>query len=78
LYDHGYKKNVSESLAWKGWEMMNTSPTVNSFGQKMLGIIGSKLPNVGPLKYWTRTRTQPKFAAKSLHELVKKLGVDNE
>jgi L-lactate dehydrogenase complex protein LldF len=78
LDDHGYKKNVSESLAWKGWEMMNTSPTVNSFGQKMLGIIGSKLPNVGPLKYWTRTRTQPKFAAKSLHELVKKLGVDNE
>ena len=78
LDDHGYKKNVSESLAWKGWEMMNTSPTVNSFGQKMLGIIGSKLPNVGPLKYWTRTRTKPKFAVKSLHELVKKLGVDND
>ena len=78
LDDHGYKKNVSESLAWKGWEMMNTSSTLNLFGQKILGIIGSKLPNVGPLKYWTRTRTRPKFAAKSLHDLVKKHGVEND
>jgi len=78
LDDHGCKRNVPECFAWKGWEMMNTSPTVNSFSRKMLGIIGSKLPNVGPLKYWTRTRTKPKFAVKSLHELVSKLGVDNE
>jgi L-lactate dehydrogenase complex protein LldF len=75
---HGYKRNAAELLAWKMWEIMNTHPLINAAGQKIMGLIGSRLPKIGPLKYWTRYRTAPEFAKKSLHETVKKHGVDNE
>jgi len=58
--------------------MLNTHPQINAAGQKVMGSLGLKLPNIGPLKRWTRHRTPPELAAKSLHELVKEHGVDDE
>ncbi len=75
---HGYKSNWKESLAWKIWAIANTHPLFNSAGIKVLGALGLKLPNVGPLKQWTRYRSTPEVAPQSLHELVKQNGVDNE
>ena len=75
---HGYKNNLVENLAWKGWAVMNTKPTLNAMGTKMLGIIGSYLPKVGALKQWTSVRTAPKFANKSLHRLAREKGLDDE
>jgi hypothetical protein len=40
--------------------------------------LGIKLPKIGPLKDWTRYRTTPELAKKSLHELIKQHGVDHE
>jgi len=75
---HGYKRNWIESLTWKIWAIVNTHPLVNAAGIKFLSILGQKLPQVGPLKTWTRYRKAPDFAPRSLHELVKHHGVDNE
>ncbi len=75
---HGYKSNWKESLAWKFWAIANTHPLFNAAGIKVLGALGLKLPNVGPLKQWTRYRSTPEVAPQSLHELVKQNGVDNE
>ncbi len=75
---HGYKSNWIESLVWKIWAIANTHPLFNAAGIKVLGALGLKLPNVGPLKQWTRYRSTPEVAPQSLHELVKQNGVDNE
>ena len=75
---HGYRQNLAESLAWKGWKVMNTVPILNAVSTKMLGLFGANLPNVGPLQQWTSVRTAPKFAKKSLHVLAKEKGLDDE
>jgi L-lactate dehydrogenase complex protein LldF len=75
---HGYKRNWIELLVWKAWAILNTHPLINAAGQKIMGTLGLKLPKLGPLKNWTRHRTNPELAKKSLHELVKEHGVDNE
>ncbi|MBT8331569.1 MAG: iron-sulfur cluster-binding protein [Deltaproteobacteria bacterium] len=75
---HGYKSNGFERLIWKAWAMLNTHPLINATGQKIMGTLGLKLPSIGPLKQWTRHRTYPQLAPKSLHELAKQHGVDDE
>ncbi|MEE4377442.1 MAG: LutB/LldF family L-lactate oxidation iron-sulfur protein [Candidatus Competibacteraceae bacterium] len=75
---NGYKKNLAESVVWKGWATMNTSPALNQMSTKMLGMIGAYLPKLGPLKNWTSVRTMPKFAGKSLHAIAKERGLSND
>jgi len=75
---HGYKRTLIESLAWKGWKTFNTSPGLYAFGSRMMALFGSRLPRVGPLQQWTRCRSAPKFAPKSLHALAKEEGLSNE
>jgi L-lactate dehydrogenase complex protein LldF len=75
---HGYKKNLAETMAWKGWATMSTKPGLNNLGLKMAGMFGPLLPAVGPLKDWTRVRTKPRFAKKTLHDLAKERGLDDE
>ena len=64
----GYKKNLAETLVWKGWSLANRSPLLNEMGTRLAGTMGKRMPNVGPLKQWTRVRTSPKVARTSLHE----------
>jgi len=74
----GCQQNLIDSLAWKGWEVINTRSRLNAIGRKIMGVVGSKIPPLGPLKLWNRYRIPPKFARKSLHQLVKEQGVENE
>ena len=76
--DAGYRSNLAETLIWKGWELANTVPALNRLGTRLAGAVGDKTPKLGPLRAWTRVRTAPKFAAKSLHDRVGKEGVKNE
>ena len=71
-------KNLSETLVWKGWELVNTAPALNRLGTRFAGIFGRRMPKIGPLKKWTAVRTTPAFAADSLHERVRMEGVKNE
>jgi L-lactate dehydrogenase complex protein LldF len=74
----GYKKNLSETMVWKGWELVNRSPLLNEMGTRMAGKMGKRLPKVGPLKKWTCVRTSPRVTRHSLHERVRQEGVRNE
>ena len=78
VHGHGYKRNIIESAAWKMWAVMNTTPWLNSLNAKILGLLGGRLPKAGPLKAWTRVRSKPKFAAKSLHQRVREQGGRHE
>jgi L-lactate dehydrogenase complex protein LldF len=75
---HGYRRNPAEVLTWKMWQILNTHPLINAAGLRILKALGIKLPKIGPLKYWTRYRTTPELAKKSLHELIEQHGVDHE
>jgi L-lactate dehydrogenase complex protein LldF len=74
----GYKKNLIETIGWKGWEIMNTHPQLNAIANKFMRRLGAKIPRIGPLKQWTRYRTTPRLAPKSLHQLVDEEGIRNE
>ena len=74
----GYKKNLEETLVWKGWELANRSPVLNEMGTRLAGAIGKRMPKVGPLKKWTCVRTSPHVARCSLHERVRNEGVNDE
>jgi L-lactate dehydrogenase complex protein LldF len=74
----GYKKNLAETMVWKGWELANRSPLLNSIGTRLAGKLGKRMPKVGPLEKWTRVRTSPRVAPTSLHECVRNEGVNDE
>jgi L-lactate dehydrogenase complex protein LldF len=75
---HGCQRNPMETLAWKAWASVNTHPALNRLALKLAGRFGHRLPPVGPLKAWTRVRSRPRFAPKSLHELARKKGIPND
>ena len=78
VHDHGYKRNLIETISWKIWALINTRPQLNAAVTAVMGGLGSKLPRFGPLKHWTQFRTTPAAAKKSLHRLVREQGVDHE
>lgn len=78
LAGHGYDRRFVETAIWKGWELVNRHSMLNRFTVKVMGRLGTNIPKIGPLKKWTRFRTAPQFAKKTLHQLVKEEGIDNE
>jgi L-lactate dehydrogenase complex protein LldF len=74
----GYKKNLAETMVWKGWELANRVPVIHELGNRVAGAMGNHLPNVGPLKQWTSVRTTPRLARRTLHERVRNEGVSHE
>jgi L-lactate dehydrogenase complex protein LldF len=51
---------------------------LTEMGTRLAGKIGKRMPNVGPLKKWTRVRTSPKVARTSLHQRARNEGVKDE
>lgn len=78
VLDNGCSRSMLEVAAWKGWQMLNTSPRLYAFALRFLGRFGHLLPAVGPLKAWTNVRTKPHFARKSLQQLAREEGVRHE
>ena len=74
----GYKKNLAETLVWKGWELVNRSPRLNELGTRLAGKAGRRMPKVGPLKHWTRVRRPPCVAPTSLHRRARKKGGNDD
>jgi len=74
----GYKRNLAESMTWKGWELTNTTPMLNRWGTRMAGTMGKNLPKIGALKKWTCVRATPKIARCNLHDRALKEGVNHE
>ncbi len=74
----GCKRNWTERLAWKGWVFLNTHPRLNRLATALLSLVGDYLPPAGPLERWMRHRSEPAFAARSLHRRIREEGIADE
>ena len=75
----GTSRSLADALGWGGWTAMYASPLVYGVTTRLMGLFGNLMPSWMPmLKVWTKVRTKPKFAAKSLHQLARERGYSNE
>ncbi|MDO8605745.1 MAG: LutB/LldF family L-lactate oxidation iron-sulfur protein [Phaeospirillum sp.] len=75
----GSGRSLAESLGWGGWTALYSSPLIYRISTRLLGLFGNLMPACTPmLREWTRIRSKPKFAAKSLHELARERGFSND
>ncbi|CAK0765141.1 Lactate utilization protein B [uncultured Gammaproteobacteria bacterium] len=75
----GSGRSLAEALGWRGYAVVFASPPLYRLVSSLLGWFGNWMPAWAPmLKPWTRTRTKPHFAAKSLHQLARERGIDHE
>ncbi|GAB3450043.1 LutB/LldF family L-lactate oxidation iron-sulfur protein [Insolitispirillum peregrinum] len=75
----GSRHNWREALVWRGWKFMYSHPLAYAAGAKVLSRLGNAIPDSAPMiREWTSVRNRPKFAGKTLHELVREEGYDHE
>ena len=75
----GSGRSFMETLAWRASTLMFTSPRLYAASSRLMGWFGNLAPAWLPgLNRWTRNRSKPKFAAKSLHRLAKERGYPDE
>jgi len=74
----GSKRTLAETLAWKAWAFVEARPWLRERLLRAAGLLGDRLPALGPLKAWTRARTMPRIAPKSLRQLVREEGIRHE
>ncbi len=60
-----------EDLAWAAWRVAHVSPLLYRAMGAALRVFGPVLNGVGPLKVWTLTRTMPRRAPRTLHDIAK-------
>lgn len=65
---HGSKRNRLEMLVWHGWTWLSTRPALYRLASRVMGHLRALTPS--RLGGWTRYRTAPKPAPKSLHQLM--------
>jgi len=75
----GSNTSMVENAVWKGWQAMNSSPAAYAAATRSLAVIGNLIPAAAPLlKQWTSVRSKPKFAGRTLHQLARDKGYENE
>jgi len=75
----GAKRDGKEAMAWKGWQAMHASGAMYNGLSRLMAKTGNMIPgSLAPLKAWTATRTKPRFAARTLHQMTRKRGVPDE
>ena len=75
----GARASARESLIWKGWRAVYTSPALNRLMLWAVARFGGLIPASAPgLSRWTSVRAKPRFARRSLHELVEREGIRGE
>jgi L-lactate dehydrogenase complex protein LldF len=69
LRGQGTKYSKKETMVWKAWRTLNTSPALYRAamyaGTRLRGLMPS---TIGP---WTAHRSTPRLAARTLHELAR-------
>ena len=67
-----------EALAWAGWKAAHASPVLYKAMSAALRLFGPLAPRSLPLlKAWTATRTVPRRAKRTLHDLVRDKGISD-
>jgi L-lactate dehydrogenase complex protein LldF len=74
----GYKKNLAETMVWKGWELANRSPLLNEIGLRLAGKIGKRMPKRRTAQKMDACSHITQVARTSLHERARKEGVNDE
>ncbi len=68
-----------EAFIWKGWQTVLSFPELYRLKTRFLSRTGHLLPGKFPiLRRWTESRSKPRFAEKTLHQMVEEAGVDDE
>lgn len=75
---HGAKRSIVESLVWRVWAFLETHPALRDACLTALARLGGRLPAVGPLAAWARSRELPRLAARGLRARVRAEGVRHE
>jgi len=76
----GVNRTFVESIGWRFWSSVTSSLGLYRLGGRLIRILAAILP-IGvppPANRWTKGRTLPKFASKSLHDLVEEGDVPSE
>ena len=72
----GSQRSSKEALTWKLWSWVHARPGVYRGGTRLASLARGLVPgNIGP---WTRVRKAPAIAAKSLHQLAREEGFNDE
>ncbi|WP_372956634.1 LutB/LldF family L-lactate oxidation iron-sulfur protein [Marinobacter sp.] len=66
---HGAKREWKESLAWQTWRLIHGHPAAYRLGTAMASRLRALQPS--RLGAWTRYRTAPKLAGRTLHQQVR-------
>jgi L-lactate dehydrogenase complex protein LldF len=66
---HGTKRNRREALAWRGWQWLYARPALYRFA--MAAATRFRVLQPSRAGAWTRSRTAPKLAPKTLHQRVR-------
>ena len=75
----GSRRSWRETLSWRGWAFMYAHPMVYGLATRLMARLGNLIPENAPMmRQWTKIRTKPKFAGKTLHELAREKGFDHE
>jgi L-lactate dehydrogenase complex protein LldF len=74
----GQARDPWEAIAWSGWRRVHASPVAYSWFSRLLTRMRWLAPpRLGPLRAWTSTRSLPRPAPRTLHELARERGVPN-
>jgi len=57
---------------------MNTHPRIQRMAGRIMALMGNYTPRVGPLRDWTRARTRPRFARRTLHAQMRRKGAEHD
>jgi len=72
----GSQRSGKEAWAWKFWRWVHATPALYLLGSRLACRLRALTPKkLGP---WTAVRSAPKPAPRSLHELARERGFDNE
>ena len=75
----GSQAGLAADLGWAGWRLVYGHPALYALVSRLLARLGNLIPaSVPMLRQWTRFRTKPRFAARTLHELAARGGFDRE
>ncbi len=73
----GSGRSTREAIVWKLWSWGHANPTVYRIGTRIVSRLWGWVPST-LLAPWTKVRSKPQLAPKTLHELARKEGFKDE
>jgi hypothetical protein len=59
-------------MVWKGWRVLHSRRATYRLFTRLASLAAGLVPaGLGPLQAWSRTRTVPRPARRTLHDLMK-------